>query len=449
MELFHKRNVEYHLNKDELFLQVEGWSRVAIEDISHGVYDGPHATPSPTDEGPIFLGIKNITDDGHLDFSDIRHISEEEFPEWTKRVTPRPGDIVFTYEATLHRYAIIPDGFRGCLGRRVALLRPDTSKVCTRFLLYYFFSHDWRETVVQNMLHGSTVNRIPISDFPEFEVRLPSLPVQHRIADILSTYDDLIDNNARRIELLEEMAQAVYHEWFVELRFPGHAEAQMRKTEALGPVPAEWDVVPFTEIAEVLSGGTPKTTVEEYWDGPFPFFSPKDMPSSFYVTEDTSRHVTEEGIKNCSSELYPKETVFITARGTVGRIVMPAAGMAMNQSCYALQGKEGIDQLFVFFAIRSRVRHLKQRVHGAVFDTIIMSTFEDIYVAKPPQSLIERFVAVVRPLFDQMLNLIRRNATLRHTRDLQLPRLVSGEVAVGAAEEAQAGIEHTNVENVL
>ena len=113
-----------------------GWQKVPIEDIYLGLYDGPHATPQPSDQGPIFLGIKNITDDGMLDLSDIRHISEDDFPEWTKRVTPQQGDIVFTYEATLNRYAIIPEGFRGCLGRRVALIQPDLARVDTRFLLY-------------------------------------------------------------------------------------------------------------------------------------------------------------------------------------------------------------------------------------------------------------------------------------------------------------------------
>src|SRR5258706_9335003 len=118
-----------------------------IKDYCLGIYDGPHATPQESDDGPIFLGIKNITDDGRLDLSEIRHVSEEEFPKWTKRVAPMGGDLVLTYEATLHRYAIIPDGFNGCLGRRVALIRPDPKKVDRRYLLYYFLSFEWRRIV--------------------------------------------------------------------------------------------------------------------------------------------------------------------------------------------------------------------------------------------------------------------------------------------------------------
>src|ERR1039458_9205917 len=99
-----------------------------IRDFALGIYDGPHATPKESSDGAVFLGIKNITDDGRLDMSEIRHVSEQELPRWTRRVNPQAGDVVLTYEATLHHYAIIPDGFRGCLGRRVALIRPDPKK---------------------------------------------------------------------------------------------------------------------------------------------------------------------------------------------------------------------------------------------------------------------------------------------------------------------------------
>ena len=146
-----------------------------IKDYCIGIYDGPHATPGDSDSGPIFLGIKNITNDGRLDFSEIRNVSEQEFPKWTRRVIPTPGDVVFTYEATLHRYAIVPEGFRGCLGRRVALVRPDSTQVDSRYLLYFFLSQDWRATVERHVITGATVDRIPLEKFPDFLVTLPKL----------------------------------------------------------------------------------------------------------------------------------------------------------------------------------------------------------------------------------------------------------------------------------
>jgi len=242
------------------------WKTVPIKTLYEGLYDGPHATPKPSDSGPVFLGIKNVTDDGRLDLSEIRHIAEEDYATWTRRVEPRPGDLVFTYEATLNRYALIPQGFRGCLGRRMALLRTDPRRVDVRFLLYYFFTGEWRAVIKKNMLTGATVDRIPLTNFPDFPVSVPPLPVQRRIADILSAYDELIENSQRRIQLLETMARALYREWFVEFRFPGH-EKVPRVASPLGEIPEGWEIVAFTEIADVLSGGTLKTDVAEYWNG--------------------------------------------------------------------------------------------------------------------------------------------------------------------------------------
>ena len=182
------------------------WKKAKISEICCGIYDGPHATPPVSDDGAIFLGISNITPDGHLDLSDPKYISENDFPKWTKRVTPQAGDIVFSYEATLNLYAIIPVGFRGCLGRRMALIRPDEEKVLGKFLYYYFFSDEWRGTIAENTVIGATVDRIPLIRFPEFPVSFPSIEKQRIIADTLSAYDDLIENNQKQIKLLEEAA---------------------------------------------------------------------------------------------------------------------------------------------------------------------------------------------------------------------------------------------------
>jgi len=206
-----------------------------IRDYCLGIYDGPHATPQDAEDGPVFLGIKNITPDGQLDFSEIRHVSENEFQKWTRRVVPGPGDVVFTYEATLHRYALIPEGFRGCLGRRVALIRPNPLLADSRYLLYYFLSSAWRSVVESNVLSGATVDRIPLERFPAFPVVLPTIAVQREVGEILSAYDDLIENNRRRMALLEESARLLYREWFVRLRFPGYEH-----TPIVDGVPQGW-----------------------------------------------------------------------------------------------------------------------------------------------------------------------------------------------------------------
>ncbi len=223
-----------------------------IKDYCIGIYDGPHATPKESDDGPIFLGIKNITADGRLDLTDIRHVSEQEFPRWTRRVTPKAGDVVLTYEATLHRYALIPGEFRGCLGRRVALVRPDPSKVNSQYLLYYFLSFEWRRIVESAVINGATVDRLPLEKLPSFPVRLPELHQQIKVADLLSCYDDLIANSKRRIELLEQSARLLYREWFVRLKYPGHEHDKV-----VDGVPEGWTRRPLGEITACATKSAP------------------------------------------------------------------------------------------------------------------------------------------------------------------------------------------------
>jgi type I restriction enzyme S subunit len=395
-----------------------------IKTFALGIYDGPHATPKEVDEGPVFLGIKNVTPEGRLDLSEIRHVSEQEFPKWTKRVTPQKDDVVFSYEATLHRYAIIPEGFHGCLGRRMALVRPDQGKIIPRFLHYYFMSPAWRAVVEANIINGATVDRIPIKKFPDFEVSIPSISKQRSISETLSAYDDLIENNRRRIQLLEQAARLLYKEWFVHLRFPGHEH-----TRIIDGVPEGWEKKTAFEVLDVLSGGTPKTTNPTYWDGDIPFFTPKDA-TNFAYSHDTEKSITEAGLKNCNSNLYPKDTVFITARGTVGKINLAQRPMAMNQSCYALVAHPPLNQQFLYFALVDGVEQFRSRAVGAVFDTIIRDTFKLIPFVVPNEKLVTSFMEHVSPILAQIDNLSGQVRSLRKARDLLLPKLMNGEITL-------------------
>jgi type I restriction enzyme S subunit len=226
-----------------------------IREISVGVYDGPHATPELHDEGAaVFLGIPNLRPDGRIDVTAARWVAEGDLAKWTRRVTPQPNDIVFTYEATLNRYAIIPEGFKCCLGRRTALIRPDPSQIDHRFLFYYFFSPRWRAQIEANTLTGATVDRIPLTTFPEFEVLVPELQEQRRIAEVLSAYDDLIATNQRRIALLEDAARRLYREWFVHLRFPGHESVPVKDG-----VPEGWRMGPLGSLMKTSIRWHPKS----------------------------------------------------------------------------------------------------------------------------------------------------------------------------------------------
>ncbi len=234
---------------------MNGWHEVPIGQLCLGIFDGPHATPKKATEGPVFLGISNLVN-GRLDLSSTEHLSEEDFRSWTRRVTPQAGDVVFSYETRLGEAAILPKGLRCCLGRRMALMRPHPEKVDGRFLLFAFLGPLFQDVLRSRTIHGSTVDRIPLTDFPSFPIKVPSLPEQRAIAHILGSLDDKIELNRRLNQTLEEIARALFTSWFVRFD-PVRAKAAGRQPEgmdaetaalfpsefeesALGPFPKGW-----------------------------------------------------------------------------------------------------------------------------------------------------------------------------------------------------------------
>ncbi len=416
-----------------------GWSLTKLGDITTKIGSG--ATPRGGKGAYKKTGISLIRSlnvyDFRFEYHDLAFIDDEQ-AALLSNVEVLPQDILLNITgASVARCCMVPaQVLPARVNQHVAIVRLDQEVADPTFVFYCLNSPQYKDHLLSLAQGGATREALTKQTIHDFRVPLPSLSTQRRIASILSAYDDLIENNTRRIEILEEMAQVIYREWFVYFRFPGHGEVQMVDTE-LGLIPKGWEIVSFTEIADVLSGGTPKTTVPDYWNGAIPFFGPKDAPTSFYVTE-TEKTITEAGLEKCNSKLYPKDTVFITARGTVGKVVMPAVDMAMNQSCYALKGRNGISQYFVFLATRESVRQLQQQTQGAVFDTIIVDTFRRLKVVKPPLSVVDQMHDLVTPIFQQMLNLLLKNANLRRTRDLLLPKLISGEVDAGALRDKVA-----------
>jgi len=417
---------------------------IPIGEVYSGMYDGPHATPNPSESGPIFLGIKNVGESGQLDFSDVRHISEEEYSRWVRRIEPKYGDIVFSYEATLNRYAMIPKGFRGCLGRRMALIRPDESKACGRFLYYYFYGHEWRNVIAQNTLVGSTVDRIPIAKFPDFPVNIPSLPTQRKIAAILSAYDDLIENNLRRIRILADMVQNLYREWFVKLRFPG-SETCHFVDSPIGRIPEGWTVTPIVGIGELTVGGD--------W-GAGESSGPDSVQAACLRGVDLHNlQTTGEGepvVRWVSKSSLAKRCVLPTdvvveGSGECGRSLHGYRGLEdslgytviYSNFCKRLRfGKPAIAQ-YVAQVLNEMVETgaIRQyRTGTAIPNLNVTALVEKHLLLLPPEELLAQFDELAG--LAEGFRLRGHNRSLRRTRDLLLPRLISGELDVSELDIA-------------
>jgi len=202
------------------------------------------------------------------------------------------------------------------------------------------------------------------------------------------------------------MARAIFKSWFADFE------------------PSK----PFTDVVQVLGGGTPKTGTAEYWNGDIPFFTPKDALETYTLA--TEKTLTEAGLSSCNSRLYPVNTVFVTARGTVGKLALAGCSMAMNQSCYALVGKEGFGQFFVYHLAQHTVTGLKNKASGAVFDAIVTRDFDSEVVPAPSIEDANSFEEKVIPIYEAILNNSNENARLATLRDTLLPRLMSGELSV-------------------
>ena len=292
-----------------------------------------------------------------------------------------------------------------------------------KYYYYFFRSMETRRQLVTGGVGANIVN-VSQKTLTRFEVPKPARYIQDKCVEVLNTYDDFIATNQRRIQLLEESARLLYREWFVKLRFPGHETVPVREG-----VPGGWEHGTVYDFVSILSGGTPKTGYEHYWGGDIPFFTPKDYPGTFYVT-GTEKILTESGLENCNSRLFPKDTIFVTARGTVGKTTLAQRPMAMNQSCYALVPNQEFDNLFLFLAMRDAVEHFIQVASCGVFSALVVDTFKAVPFLKPSQELTKFFGQLVRPIFDQIETLILQNSSLQEARDLLLPKLMSGALDV-------------------
>ena len=272
---------------------------------------------------------------------------------------------------------------------------------------------------------SGTFPQITYSELSNIMVSLPSQKAQKNIVSILSSLDRKIELNNKINADLEEMAQAIFKNWFVD--FEPFKDGKFVDSE-LGMIPEGWKVGRLTDVIKLMPGGTPKTSEPLYWDnGTIPFFSPKDV-SGVYCFE-TEKHITEAGLNKCSSNLYPKDTIFITCRGTVGKVCLTACDMAMNQSNYAIKAIDGYSQYYVYYLVKSVVERLIKKSNGAVFSAITSKDFDE-EILIPSQKTVEDFTNVIDGFFRRIFTLGTENSRLSLLRDTLLPRLMSGEIEI-------------------
>jgi type I restriction enzyme S subunit len=309
-----------------------------------------------------------------------------------------------------------------------ALHRIRPHKCLNNEFLYYSFLHKGRTGRFAPLFTGATIKHLPREKLAKIEVEIPPLSIQGRIAEILSAYDDLIENNRRRMALLEEAARQLYREWFVRLRFPGHEH-----TRITNGVPDGWERRPLGGCADFLSGGTPSKENNEYWDGEIPWVSSGELTSA--RIHDTTLRITPEAVE-AGSRLVAPDTILVVVRGMSlakeFRMAMASRHVAFNQDLKAIVAQPGVTAVYLFHALEMQREQIRDRTteasHGTKkLDTAVLAA---VPILVPSSQMQKHFQEIVAPSNSQWDNLHRQNQKLRAARDLLLPRLMSGEISV-------------------
>lgn len=393
-------------------------------------------------EGYRALSANNVKFDGLVNQGDIRCVDEGLYQKWMKEEVKR-GDILLTSEAPSGQVMVWESDEKIVLSQRLYALRVN-EKIHNYFLKYYLQSSIGQKEIQRNN-SGSTVGGISAKTFPNILIRHPEFDEQKRIGDLLASIDKKIQLNNRINAELEAMAKTLYDYWFVQFDFPDDSpQGQGKPYKTSGgkmvynptlkrEIPEGWEASNVLKVANLLGGGTPTKTKKEYWNGTIPFFTPTDSDKKIFSVE-TEDYITAEGLKKSSTRLFEPYTVFITARGSVGRLALNSVPMAMNQSCYALRAKDGISYTFLFFLTKELIHHLEVKASGSVFNSIVSNDIEYTNLAVPGDlTLMEKYAVIVEPIFEKIESTTKENKKLSSLRDWLLPMLMNGQVTVGEA----------------
>ncbi len=396
----------------------------------------------------MYLTSKNFKSDG-LDLSKVDFIAEEDFErhfrEGSKALTmPKAGDVLVGIIGTLGEPYVVQPSDRFGLSSSVAIIRPDQSAILPGYL-YYWMRGDKFQSAVYGTKGGVAQSYLSLEMIRSLPLEFPCLPIQDRIVSILSAYDDLIENNTRRIKVLEEMAQMLYREWFVNFRFPGHQKVKMVESE-LGQIPATWTVEPLEAVCNRVTDGS-------HW-------SPETVESTHLMASSKDMHRWGLTLSTCRTIAKQDFDALVRndCKPLAGDVLITKDGANYLKFCFAVEKDMDVvllssvamirpnpirasSHFLAFYLSDNSVKtRLAGRVSGAAIPRIVLKDFRHFRIVIPPVAIQNQFVQLVEPMVALCWRLSDKNTNLRTTRDLLLPKLISGEIPVDAAAE---GMEQT------
>lgn len=411
---------------------MKGGAVTTLADVCESVRYGYTASASLDACGPKFLRITDIVPDS-VDWESVPYCEIDDSDK--ERFALDVGDIVVARTGATVGYAkLIREPVDAVFASYLVRFRIDPTKADSGFVGRLVESQVYK-SFVQSRVGGAAQPNASAPVLGGFEFRLPLRHAQTRIASILSAYDDLMENNRRRMALLEEVARQLYREWFVRLRFPGHEH-----TRVINGIPEGWERKRIEDIADCVGGGTPSTTVPAYWeDGTITWVTPTDVTrNQHFVLVDTEKKITEAGLNNSSAKLVPSHAVLMTSRASVGFFAIAGREVCTNQGFISIVPQDAVFSTFLLFQLTERVEEIRTMGSGSTYPEVNRSKFREFQIVMPPRRLVADYDEQATLFLKQIRVLKQQNQKLKVARDLLLPRLMSGDLLTHTRQSASS-----------
>ena len=398
------------------------WKTIRADEFCESVRDGTHDTPKPNETGYKLVTGKHVKN-GRIDPSDAYYISEEDYEKINERSLVEQWDVLMSMIGTVGEVAVVKDHPNYAI-KNVALFKCGGSELKGKWLAYYLRSSDAQGHMSGNQ-KGSSQQFLSLNQLRSLPIPIADERYMQRVIDILSAYDDLIENNQKQIKLLEEAAQRLYKEWFVALRFPGHENVKI-----VDGVPEGWQKNCAEKFFEITIGKTPPRTEKRCFttgENGIPWVSIADMGNSGMFVLNTAENLTEDAIKQYNVKVIPKNTVLLSFKLTVGRVAIAPTDICTNEAIAHFKGRRECEREYTYC-------YLKNFHYDELGSTSSISKAVNSKIIKampfiiPSEKLLKEYSSKTKDTFDLIICKQEMNNNLKITRDRILHKLMSGEV---------------------
>lgn len=390
------------------------WETMKLSDCCNSIADGDHQPPPKANQGVPFVTIANINSYNEFDFSNTMFVPEEYYQNLASKRKAQKGDVLYSVVGSFGIPVLIKDNKPFVFQRHIAILRPN-KKILSSFLYYTMLSKDFYSKADAVAL-GAAQRTISLTSLRNIEIQVPTVQFQHKVVDILSAYDNLIENKQKQIKLLEEAAQRLYKEWFVDLRFPGHETIPI-----VDGVPEGWSYANLKEIADVVMGQSPKSE----------FYNNKNQGLPFHqgVGSYGDRFVIDNTYSTSYTRIAKKNSILFSVRAPVGRMNITKNQVVIGRGLASIIHKKGL-QSFLFYQLKDMFYKDNLVGNGSIFASISKNELLQLKLLVPSFELVKKYNDIISVIDKRIENIDNQKNLAQEARDRLLPKLMNGEIEV-------------------